>query len=615
MIQVEDEKMIFLDANAFYSYYGRSKLGMTSEPVDEERLKKYLEQQREKSLPTSVYIEIMTHFRNNPKVLQNLLEFRYAKGLPLFNNIPDYVVSEDEITSVAYMDQAALKNYADRLLKSKIQIESKFTLLFFEITKDLYAHYKLEMTDGLSQKNKDAILGYIGRVAYKEYQNLLEERIKVELQSGYDENKEKKVLKDFYIQELNEACVLTNIIIQGCVACKQDKEDIISIVQQTYQKSIESGLDGNTGTMPCIVDTLATDQHFLDIAKVKVSEMFKKGKYSATQRRYLRDVMFTSWFERGKKLDKNDIFDMLCVGCLDHIDKTKNACVLIDASSYVLSFDTRMKNFIGTVKPENLRLIEKIQNDYNRHYSETQKAYQAKIDFQESELNLYKNLASLGMLTGSFGHETSDIVSRIQTSLLLVNLYLDNGMDINQIKDVVSIVSGDFDRIYAYSNLIVNFLRKRKRTIDSEINLSSALKEVGGFYQTIVKSFDITLNFVCEDTIEYKIKQIDFESIVINMITNAFEQVKGRENRKITVTISQSASHLIIYFEDSGTGVPEGKEKEIFRPFETTKENGIGLGLNIVKDIVEKYHGDISVKRSETMLGAKFIVTLPKGDE
>ena len=41
MIQVEDEKMIFLDANAFYSYYGRSKLGMTSEPVDEKRLKKY----------------------------------------------------------------------------------------------------------------------------------------------------------------------------------------------------------------------------------------------------------------------------------------------------------------------------------------------------------------------------------------------------------------------------------------------------------------------------------------------------------------------------------------------------------------------------------------------
>ena len=309
-----------------------------------------------------------------------------------------------------------------------------------------------------------------------------------------------------------------------------------------------------------------------------------------------------SQFENLKELYKEDDF-VKQIGKLSSNDEEVSA----------QKIDELLETYIAHTEKKK-QGIEKIQNDYNRHYSETQKAYQAKIDFQESELNLYKNLASLGMLTGSFGHETSDIVSRIQTSLLLVNLYLDNGMDINQIKDVVSIVSGDFDRIYAYSNLIVNFLRKRKRTIDSEINLSSALKEVGGFYQTIVKSFDITLNFVCEDTIEYKIKQIDFESIVINMITNAFEQVKGRENRKITVTISQSASHLIIYFEDSGTGVPEGKEKEIFRPFETTKENGIGLGLNIVKDIVEKYHGDISVKRSETMLGAKFIVTLPKGD-
>ena len=44
MIQVEDEKMIFLDANAFYSYYGRSKLWITSEQIDEEDIKKYIEE-------------------------------------------------------------------------------------------------------------------------------------------------------------------------------------------------------------------------------------------------------------------------------------------------------------------------------------------------------------------------------------------------------------------------------------------------------------------------------------------------------------------------------------------------------------------------------------------
>ena len=241
-----------------------------------------------------------------------------------------------------------------------------------------------------------------------------------------------------------------------------------------------------------------------------------------------------SQFENLKELYKEDDFVI-------QIEKL----VSNDGDVLAPKINELLKTYIKHAEKKKQR-IEKIQDDYNRHYSETQKAYQAKIDFQESELNLYKNLASLGMLTGSFGHETSDIVSRIQTSLLLVNLYLDNGMNINQIKDVVSIISEDFDRIYAYSNLIVNFLRKRKRALDSEINLSSALREIGGFYQTIVKSFDITLEFVCEDSIVYKIKQIDFESIVINMITNAFEQVKGRENRRITVTISQNASYLII---------------------------------------------------------------------
>lgn len=256
--------------------------------------------------------------------------------------------------------------------------------------------------------------------------------------------------------------------------------------------------------------------------------------------------------------------------------------------------------------------IQKLQNDYNQHYGKTQRLYQEKIDFQESELNLYKNLASLGMLTGSFGHETSDIVSRIQTSLHLVSVYLEKGMDKTQIKEILKIVSGDFDRIYAYSNLIINFLRKRKREASVDIDFGSVLTEVCGFYKAIVKSFDITLDAKCNQQIVYTMKQIDLESIIINMITNAFEQVKGRSIRQIGIYIEQSMSHIILNFEDSGRGVPKGKEKDIFRPFETTKEEGIGLGLNIVKDIVENYGGEIKVQRSKVLHGAKFVILLPK---
>lgn len=354
--------MIFLDANAFYSYFGRCKLNLSSSPVDEKRLAEYLDRQNDKSLPTSVFIEIITHFRSNPKILKELLDFRHQKCLPLYNNIPDYVVSVDEITCVSLMDEIHLTKYADKLLNDKIEIESKFTFVFLEITKNLYTYYKLESTAEFSQSEKDSILNFIGRTEYKEHNELLKEKIRKELKDGYNENKEQNVLKAFYIQELNEACILTDIIIDGCIACKDEQSDIIDSLQQAYQKTIASGMDGQGGTMPYIVDTLANDPQFLESAKLKISEMFKKGKYTNTQRAYLRDIMFTAWFERGQKLQKNDIFDMFCVGCLDYSEKRKADCNFLDLSSYIITFDKRMKSYLGAVRPRNLTIIENILN-------------------------------------------------------------------------------------------------------------------------------------------------------------------------------------------------------------------------------------------------------------
>ncbi len=353
--------MYFLDANAFYSYFGRSNLEMTSSPVDENALTGYLDRQKEKSLPTSVFIEIITHFRNNSKLLKEILEFRMNKSLPLFNNIPNYVVDTDEITCVSKMDEKSLYSYAHELLRRKIEIESKFTLLFFEITRDLYAYYKLESATELSEGNKSSIINYIGRNGFKEYGNILEEKIQKELTTGYKDNKEQNVLKALYINELNEACLNIDMIVAGCVACKDENSNITECIKGSYQDIVSLGMDGKNGTMPCIVDTLATDVQFLNYAKQRIASMLKKGRYTDFQIAYLRDVMFTAWFNRGQKLQKNDIFDMFCVGCLDYKDTRQNECCLLDSSSYIISFDTRMKQYLGKVRPRNLQIIEKIQ--------------------------------------------------------------------------------------------------------------------------------------------------------------------------------------------------------------------------------------------------------------
>lgn len=64
---------------------------------------------------------------------------------------------------------------------------------------------------------------------------------------------------------------------------------------------------------------------------------------------HLKDVMFSAWFERGQKLQKNDIFNMFCFGCLDSADKTKEKKHFSRLLSYIFCFDDRMKNYIGVL--------------------------------------------------------------------------------------------------------------------------------------------------------------------------------------------------------------------------------------------------------------------------
>ncbi len=353
--------MLFLDANAFYSYYGRSRLGMSSSPVNETALCHFLDSHNEKSLPTSVFMEIVTHYRDDTDTLMNLIRFREQKGLPLYNNIPDYCISTDEITAISIAGKAGIQSYAKKILEEKIKIETRFTFLFYEITRDLYAHYKLKQNSKLTNEQKKKVLVFLARKDFKDYAEKLENIFETTLRNGYETHKEQNILKNLYIKELNEECLIIDIMITGFSSAVQGSDDIIANLQMTYQEMTNKGLDGMNGTMPVIVDTLAKDKIFLKQAKAKVADMFKRGKYSFTQREYLRDVMFTAWFDRAQKLQKNDIFDMFCVGCLDYVDSKATDNMLIDRTSYVISFDDRMKSFLEAVRPHNKVLLDSIK--------------------------------------------------------------------------------------------------------------------------------------------------------------------------------------------------------------------------------------------------------------
>jgi hypothetical protein len=102
-----------------------------------------------------------------------------------------------------------------------------------------------------------------------------------------------------------------------------------------------------------------------------------------------------------------------------------------------------------------------------------------------------------------------------------------------------------------------------------------------------------------------------FEWVIENLTKNAIDAMGG--SGKISVNIQDMGSQVYIDITDTGKGIPSSKYKTVFEPGYTTKQRGWGLGLSLVKRIVENYHkGKIFVKRSETNVGTTFRIVLKK---
>lgn len=115
-----------------------------------------------------------------------------------------------------------------------------------------------------------------------------------------------------------------------------------------------------------------------------------------------------------------------------------------------------------------------------------------------------------------------------------------------------------------------------------------------------------------------KIDQIDLESILTNLYLNSIDSLRRIKNRKKEVTFHYwyANGELVIEFSDTGRGIPSSKLEEVFEPFKfghnlgKNEMHGHGMGLHIVKKIMEKYDG--TVEAVDVPEGATIRLTFPK---
>lgn len=129
------------------------------------------------------------------------------------------------------------------------------------------------------------------------------------------------------------------------------------------------------------------------------------------------------------------------------------------------------------------------------------------------------------------------------------------------------------------------------------VNLSGLTNHVLRLLQGELERHGITLEKRLSDdhpTIQADPDQI--EQVVINILLNAIDAVKSRQDPTIRVHLKKTANgRYCLRVTDNGEGIPADSLQKIFMPFYTTKKEGSGIGLSLARQIMKRHHGEITV--------------------
>jgi two-component system sensor kinase FixL len=146
---------------------------------------------------------------------------------------------------------------------------------------------------------------------------------------------------------------------------------------------------------------------------------------------------------------------------------------------------------------------------------------------------------------------------------------------------------------------------KRVTAIERLIEDTAALARIDAKYRDIQLRFDFHASQALA-----AVDRVQFQQVLFNLLRNAFEATTDARTRVVVVSTELRETEIQISVADSGHGIAPEIAENLFRPFVTTKESGMGVGLSICRTIVEAMEGRIWHEPSP-LGGAMFLFTVP----
>jgi two-component system sensor kinase FixL len=271
----------------------------------------------------------------------------------------------------------------------------------------------------------------------------------------------------------------------------------------------------------------------------------------------------------------------------------------------------------GATFPIELAVGEMRSNDrrfftgFIRDLTDHQKT-EARLQELQSELVQISRLTAMGEMASTLAHELNQPLSAITNYLRGSRRLLDSSSDADRsrIPEALDKAADQALRAGQIIRRLRDFVargesERRVENLNKIIEEASALGLVGAKERGIrVRyQFDPRADLVLAD-------RVQIQQVLLNLVRNAIEAMEVSERRDLTISTSvSSGGDVLIKVADTGPGIAVDVADQLFQPFITTKQHGMGVGLSISRTIIEAHGGRIWVEQTPGG-GATFCFTL-----
>lgn len=251
-----------------------------------------------------------------------------------------------------------------------------------------------------------------------------------------------------------------------------------------------------------------------------------------------------------------------------------------------------------------------LSNSFNNMIKENKNLVDKIIKHDKLKTTFFANIS----------HELKTPLNIIFSTTQLFNLYIEDekNFDIKKFNKNLHAIKQNCYRLMRLINNLIDVTKIDSGFTELRLKNENIVAIIEDITQSSVQYIESKCRTLIFDTdVEEKTMAIDsqiMEKIILNLISNAVKFTKPGDT--IEVTIYDKGDNILISVKDTGKGIPKDKQEEIFKRFKQVEpllnrsHEGSGIGLSLVKSLVEMHDGKISVL-SKYGKGAEFIIELP----